>query len=481
LDRIITGPTNASVPFEIKETSVFTIALSKLILPVTPQTSRFPKIQWDMNKLQVAATARNPTLAFLDITSKETILLSGLSFSMNKNGDTGPLTFSLDSGIQTQGTAATKNGSLSINGKLEQTENRQVAFDLSQLTGSFQMKVDQLPSRALDIFARAKGRTDSPFTALFGNMVNATASADLKNFAGPVSLNINSPQTRASLNGTLAAGALTLKEEIHAQIKITPEMSRLLLKEVNPLNLSYIYSADPITLQIPASGFSFPVYPFDMGKITIPDATIELGKIACRNEGNVNITLGLLKSKQSDKGRDLTLWFAPIDLSVKKGYVDVERTEILLADTYDICIFGGVDLVKNYVDMTLGLTADTLRKAFGIKKLPDTYVLTIPMKGPANNVQINTGKATAKVALLLAWQQKDLAGAMGGGTAGAIIGGLLDKVATLPDSGAKVPPAKHPFPWEIGRNSKTSHEPHEKKRHFKQDEKPLKQIIKVLR
>ena len=399
----------------------------------------------------------------------------------------GPLTASLESNIVTQqvnGTntaAAMKNGSLSILAKLKNTQNDKGEFDLSQLTANIQMKAHQLPSRALDIIARANGRTDFPFTTFFGEMINATFNSDLNNFAGPIALNINTPMTRLDLSGHLVGGALLLNNPLFAQVKITPELSRLVLKEVNPLNLSYIYSQAPVTLEIPSDGFYFPIYPFAPGKIAIPDATIELGKISCRNEGNVNITLGLLKTKQFDKSGELSLWFAPIDLSIKQGFVEIDRTEILLANTFDVCVWGKVDLVQDYVDMVLGLTSQTLQKAFGIKNLPENYVLTIPMKGPADNVQINSGKATAKVALLLAWQNKNIAGAFGGGPAGAIVGDFLGKIATLPDANVKVPPAKHPFPWEIGKGGKTSQTSHIKKRKFKAKERPLKQIFKVIR
>ncbi len=483
-DALMTGPTKGMAPFDLKEPSTFTITLSKMVLPVATKQSRIPDVVFDMNALQLTANGTNPKLTFYDKSSQETIQLSGLSFSLNKSAAQGPLSLSLDSDVVTQGTAA-KNGSISVAGRIEPTRNAQGAFDISQLTGNLQLKAQQFPSRVLDLFARAKGRTDFPFTTLFGNVINAALSLDLKKFSGPVSLNLNTPLTRASVNGTLVNGALMLSDPIYAQLKITPEVSRLVLKEVNPLNLSYIYSEDPITLEIPAQGFYLPLYPTNLAKIAIPEATIELGKIFCRNEGNVNITLGLLKTQKFDKNSDLMLWFAPIDFSIKQGFANIGRTEILLANTYDICVWGKIDLLQKYVDMVLGLTAQTLSQAFGIKNLPENYVLTLPMKGPADNVQINTGKATAKVALLLAWQQQNIGGAIGG-TAGAIVGGLINKLATLPDSDAKVPPAKHPFPWEIGaqpakKPKKTSNEPHEKKRHFKQRENPLKQILKVIK
>lgn len=477
-------------PFEISEPSTFLISLSKLSLPVIAKQemkslgSRIPHIVFDLTKLQLNATGRNTKLSFLDKTSKETIQLTNISFSVNKPADKGPLTASFDSGVVTlSGSTAApesvKNGSISLDGKLLQPSNNSGIFDLSQLICSLQMKIQQLPSRALDIIARVHGRTDLPFSTTFGEMINATAAFDLKNFSGPFSMNINTPRTRLDIEGNLANGAVLLKNTAHAQMKITPDLSRLVLKEVNPLNLSYFYSQDPITLEIPAAGFYLPLHPFDLSKVTIPKAKIELGKIACKNEGNVNITLGLLKNKQVNKGGELGLWFAPIDLSIKQGIVDIERTEILLADSFDICTWGKIDLVKDYVDMILGLTAQTLGKAFGIQNLPENYVLTLPMKGPSNNVQINTDKATTKVALLLAWQTQSRTGI--GGDAGAILGGLLGKIATLPDSNAKVPPPKHPFPWEVSRARRTSDTPHEKKKQFKTKDKPLKQILKVIR
>ena len=478
LDLLITGPKKGMIPFELKEPSTFTLTLTKMDLPVTPKAQinalldRIPSIVFDIQSLQIAATGSNSSLNVYDKISQETIELSGMQFSIEKTANQGPLSGSLNCHVVQSG----KTGSLNFTGTLEPTT------DLSQLNCKANLNVQQFPSRALDIFARSQGRTDLPFTTTFGNIINATMSLDLNNFSGPVSLNLNTPQVRVSLTGTFDNGTLSPTDTIYAQMKVTTEFSRLLFKEINPLNLSYMYSDAPITLEIPPNGVNLPIYPFTTSNITIPKAKIELGKITCRNEGNVGITLGLLQSKQ-EKNKDLVLWFAPIDLSVRQGIANIERTEILLANTYDICTWGKVDLTKKYVDMILGLTASTLKKAFGIKNLPDKYVLTLPMKGPMNNVQINTKKATAKMALLLAWQKANVADAIGG-TPGAIVGGFLNKVATLPDSNANVPPAKNPFPWESQSDQskkKTSSINHEKKRRFKQNDKPLKQILKVIR
>jgi hypothetical protein len=207
---------------------------------------------------------------------------------------------------------------------------------------------------------------------------------------------------------------------------------------------------------------------------------IELGKVYCQNEGNLNTAISLLKLSVS---HELKVWFAPIDLHIKNGIVDCERTEILLADSLDICVWGKIDLPQSDVDMVLGLTASCLRKAFGVKNLPDNYVLQLPMTGPIGNVKIDTSSATSKIGAVLMWSQKAVSEALDKTPFGGLANSLLKKIGPLPDMNSSAPPAKHPFPWEVeGAKKKTSmEEPKKKKKHFRNDEKPLKQILKILK
>jgi len=262
-------------------------------------------------------------------------------------------------------------------------------------------------------------------------------------------------------------------------VQVTPDVSRFILDSANPLSISQIYADNPLTLQIDPQGFALPLFPFDLTQFTFSKARIELGKIRCKNEGGLNFTLSLLKSKQFTNNRELLLWFAPMDLKLQKGILEIERTEILIADTFDIALWGHIDLVKDYVDMVLGLTANALQAAFPIPNLPNNYVLQIPMKGPTHKVVIDQTQATAKIALLLAWQQKILSEVLKGKSpAGFLFGELLNKLGPLPDFDKKPPPAKQPFPWETYEPRKKKNT-HKSKHNFK--DKPLKQILKILR
>jgi len=306
-------------------------------------------------------------------------------------------------------------------------------------------KLDQFPSAALDVVSQAIGSSVS-MAAIFGPQLNLTASSTLTHWNGPIQLQLNSTNIRAVLDGAMSNGTLHLNNDFQMQLLLTPDLSRVLLNAVNPLDLSAITAQAPVTLKIPSQGFSYPIQPSNTAQINIPSGRLDLGKLYCHNEGNVNITLGLLKLQQFSQSQNLELWFAPLDFHIVNGILECERTEVLIAQTYQVCVWGDLKFPSKKVDMILGLTAGCLRAAFGIKDLPDDYVLQIPMKGPMNDVKINTGKATAKIGALLLWQQKDMA--FGKSSKGQALGKLLNKVGPLPDGNAKAPPAKRPFPWE---------------------------------
>jgi hypothetical protein len=450
-------------PFDLKENASLNLSLANLQLPAAAE--------FDPAKVQLQGDLTASHIAFVEKSTGQATSLTNIKLSFAQPALNSPLSFNLNADVEPKGRFFSKG-----------------TFDHATGSTAFDLSIDQFPSSVLDLAARSIGKARFSPSVIFGSTVNATASAKIQNWAGPLKINVNSPNTRASLDGMLQNGILTLNDSIYAQITMTPALSQMVLKEVNPLSISSLRALHPFTLEIPPAGFSVQLHPFAMSGVTIPNGRIELGQIFCQNEGNLNAALALLKLSQFSNQKEIRLWFAPIDFHIAKGVVDCERTEILVADAFDICTWGKVDLVKDYVDMILGLTASCLKNAFGIKDLPSDYVLQIPMKGPTDNVKIDSGKATSKVAALLLWQQKSLAGSIAGGPAGALIGELMSKLGPLPDSDAKAPPAKRPFPWETSaaeephkKHTSEAEPVHKKKKHFKNDEKPLKQLLKMLK
>jgi len=456
---------NPQSPFVLKSSANMKLSLSAMTWPAAIGPNTIPSLVFDPAKVQMQGSLAVPEISFADKTIGTTASLTGLSATLKQQGEA--LVFDLTAGAKPQGTIKA-HGSYS-----HAAQGIALNADISQF-----------PTAALDMLTQNQWS----LAALFGPVLNASSALQLQNLSGPVKLSINSPSSRASLDGKLANGVLFLNDTLHAQLAMTPEVSRLILKDANPLSITAIRAGAPLTIEVPARGFMLPVHPVVKSQIQVPNMRIELGQIYCENRGNLSTTLGLLKLGDLSKEKTLKLWFTPIDLQIKNGIVDCERTDILVADAYHICTWGKVDLVKDYVDMVLGLTASCLQKAFGVKGLPEDYVLQIPMRGPAGKVEIETGGATAKVTALLLWQQRSLAGSFGGGAAGTIFGKVLEGIGSLPDIDAKAPPPKRPFPWEKSgsgeprsKRKKTSEAEEKKKKAFRADEKPLKQILKMLR
>lgn len=469
LDQLLTS-TPQTASFALKEQTTLNCQLLKALLPTHPcshtgWTARLPRFA--LNPLEILFEGTIPSLSFVDTLSKEQIQLSALSITVHKQDPKTPLAIKLQS---TSSTSDHPLGSIQCSCTVDpQTD----------VTGSLSIKALNFPSKVLDFIARTTGRTDFPFTTVLGNTFQLDCHTTLKQGTGPIELTLQAPRLQMDLAGRCSNGTLMLHRPLHAQVQCTKETSRLLLKELNLLDLSYLYAEAPITLLIPAEEVSIPLYSASIADLRIPRARLELGKVLCRNEGNIGATLALLKSRQFDQQGELSLWFAPCYFSVKQGQLSLDRSEILVANTFDICLFGNINLVKQDMDMKLGLTAQALHKAFGIRKLPEHYVLTIPMKGPKDHIKIDVGTATTKIALLIAWQQKALSGLFKKSPLGDLADELLGSAVMLPDSNAHVPPGKHPYPWE--REEQKPLPSRSKKKAFKTTDKPLKQLMKMVK
>jgi hypothetical protein len=490
LDNFLTKA-NSPSPFTLGQNSTFTFEIANFFVPYgMGPCIKDPKetcVKIGVKEAKIAGKLANPSLSFTD-SSKQAVLVKNMQVAFQKMpGDTPILLNMSAEANSTNAKLFSQSGSVAVNAEISRIYTPEGNLDFSHISSKLDLNIQKLPSSVMDLFAHGLGDTSSTFSSVFGSSITCQMNLSLEESSGPFKVNINSPSTRASLAGKITKGTLTLTEPIYGQVTMTSELSSFLLKGVNPLSITEIKSGNPITIEVPPTGVSIPLTGFSMQKVMIPTARIELGQISCKNEGNLNIALGLLKSVQLSQNNTLNLWFTPIDLHINQGVVDIERTDILLAETFNIALWGTINPIKNNVDMVLGLTADCLSKAFAISNIPPDYVLQIPMTGTLNDVKINTGKATAKVAALLAWQHAESAGGLAGGSTGALFGQIIGKLGALPLNEKNSPPAKRPFPWEkeSSANSKESKKkdapPRSKKTHIKKEDKPLKQLLKIIR
>lgn len=453
---------DAASPFSLKEPATLKLRIEKLDLPT--QGSPLPALDFDWAHTSLESSLTLSHLLFSEKQRPNNISLENLHMTLSQPKKGGALSYIFKGNMLPK-------GDLFLSG----------SFDPQAHSLTSDLTIHELPTSICDFALHALSNSAFSLTSLLGDHLTANGHAEISNWNGPLTLNLMSPSVQISFEGKLSDGVLTLTEPVYAGLELSQEMSRHLLKEVNPLSISNIRATSPFTLNISNEGFSLPLKNFDLKKIAIPHLRVELGQVYCQNEGNLSTILSLLKLSQFSRGKEIELWFAPIDLQLNSGILTCERTEILVAGAYDICSWGDVNLNTDTMNMVLGLTGSCLQKAFGIKNLPPSYVFQIPMKGPTSDVQIDTTAAAAKLAALMLWQKKALAGGALGGPAGAILGEILDKVGVPPGMEGKTPPAKRPFPWEADTREEKDAAPKKKKKHISLDEKPLKQLFKLLR
>lgn len=435
----------------LKESAKLSLELTKLYIP-SFSSSAF-EIQGDF---------------FIDQCSlaQEPLVLNHLKIHVERPSSQMPLSFQLNGTTSGKGLVVSHG-----------------SFEPSSGTLDAHLSLQNLPSNFLDLFI-----TEPLPSAILGPTVHLFFSTQLKEWQGDVKLNINSLLARLALEGTIQKGTLSLKETLHAQISLSPQLEKTLLKDFP------IRSEFPFTLEIPKEGFRLPLYPFSTSQIQAPKMHLELGKIVYPNKGNVGLLLSLLNLSTFSQAKDIRLWFAPLDLSLESGIISLERADVLIEDRYQVCQWGEFNFLKDKLRLNLGLTSSCLQKAFKIDHLPEEYVLQIPLKGNFGNMRIDKTKATNKVAQLLLFKQQATAKE----NSSSLLKEFLGKTSLLPDFDFQVPPAKKPLPWDLKKDLVDVRNKQEEslqdptslqkellekklKKEFNPEEKPLKQLLKMLR
>ncbi len=283
----------------------------------------------------------------------------------------------------------------------------------------------RMPSTLLDRYLQADGK----LAALLGSSFNANGAAKIHGTLGTVDLDLASPNATASINAAFTDSAVTLREPLLATLHLTPRSSMQLLGRA-------LESQDPITLKLQPEGFLCP-RTFSLGACQIERGTLGLGRLNIQNVNSDSPLFSLLK--RNPRAGSMNAWFTDMDFSLARGKLDLSRVDCLLDRGIHLCAWGSIYLVRDKLDLIVGIPADTLMNALGISGLPESYVLKIPVQGSIQNPEAITGPASAKIAALVAGQS-----ALKQTPFGAVLG--IFNAAT--NDSSDVPPPKRPFPWE---------------------------------
>ena len=446
----------AAFPITLADVAHIKATISTLSLPVIDK-GLFPTIDPNPYKSQYDVMLTSDAIAF----AKGTV--NNLSLKLTKTGDSGPLTFDLATSVSPGG------GRIETVGHFENLYDPSGAINLQNLTTDLSATLTNIPTSIIDGFAQLYLPADALPSNILGEKTNATLYAKVQNMNGPLRLEIDASNCQTSLDATLADSRLLLNKPLISRCRITPELMRLFIGDVD---IDITSAKNPMVLQIDNRDFSFPLNDFTAA--SIPFFRLDLGQIAIRNSGTSRKLSDFLRLERS---ANLQLWFAPCDGRFANGKLYIERTEILVARRYQLALWGKVNFIKEYVDMVFGITAPAMQAALGISPPSSDYVLKVPLKGPFGNVRLDTDAAKKKVGIMVAGRAgKALA------PQGSIWGGVLDAVGTLTDDQGDVPPPRRPFPWEQQSSQLEPNKAAEfnKKRVSKKSKSNFKELKKLL-
>lgn len=403
---------------ERKLAQPFTLSgqLSELYMPV--QSSLFNRSQFDLQvsttEMQWQDKATPPTQLKGYINSKN--LLDQIHFSLQAHS-TSP-TLSL------QGTVA------NLFDSQQKMRNWQAMRVKAKLQG------EHLTPPLLQSLLLLSSEQTQKLRALFGDSFAFNASCQLENLTGPIQASAKGTQGEILLDGQVKQGILTLNRPLEGAVKMTPLFTQTFLAKNVPILGTAVGAENPIRFKIDHSQFACPLFPFQLDQAKIGKGTLDLGKVQFRNEGELSSFLNLIRSISDPY---FTIWFTPLYFQLDQGVLTLKRLDLLVANMYSLASWGTVDLNQHKANLVIGLSAQSLRYAFGIQGLDEQYLLQIPLQSENGKVAIDKKKATARISSLIAQTQ--------GGSTGKLLGNLLD--LALSDNGEAAPaPTTQPFPWE---------------------------------
>ncbi len=300
-----------------------------------------------------------------------------------------------------------------------------LTIDLSKDQRIKNITAKDIPTIALDqFFFYKKAHLRGFLTQLLGSYINLNVKTDLKDNKGPLNIDLSSENSKASISAYIENNIITLTESAIVTLNLSNGV-----KSAN----TYIRTTEPIVLRVSSTGFTCPIRPFNVQNLKVQNAFLDLGKLYTLNKGAISELVDMTKLTYTNL---VSFWFTSVNMQIDNGILYTDRMDFLINETVHLCTWGNINLVNKKIRMNLGITADTLYYSFGVKGLPDDYILAVPIKGTYDNIKVDSSAATAKILALTALQTP--------GGIGGIIGTIVSKTQKSDDA----PPPKRPFPWE---------------------------------
>ncbi len=266
-----------------------------------------------------------------------------------------------------------------------------------------------------------KARIDVVGTYSLGDLIDGQGS-------GGIDLAMVSRVASADMKLLVEDGQWKLKADAPMKFQVTPRLSQVVLKKVNPFLGGAVSAKLPIGVTLKQEGFSVPVSEAEIADVNA-DINLELGELDLRGEGLLKNVLEQLGVGERSL---LNVGFSPVLINLADGKLSYKDLTMSLDDVV-LGFSGEVDLSNERLDLKMTIPGSSLNHIKWLRGAVDPgHVIVVPLTGtfdkPVIDIKLLSGEI-AKAALR--GQLKGAAGdAIGdkiGGEAGAVVGGLLDE------------------------------------------------------
>lgn len=380
-------------------------------------------------------------LFFYNARSKEKVVINNIKGSVSSENFAKAFSFNMNSNIETNVTPGDKKSGFSAKIDTLNLLTKEGKINKEQLTVKGDLTFDLIPVKAMTEILPVKPENKIIYQALLGELVNAHIFGEISKLSGPLTIDIKSSNFNAILPLYFTKDALLLTKDVEVDLRLTEEINHVLLKDVTPILISGAWSDHPIKLKIASEGFYAHLRPFSLAGLYIENGMIDLGRITVRNGGQILSLAKFLKAQNVTDEGIMEAWFTPIYVSLKEGVATYNRFDALLAGNIHIAMWGGIDLLRDRVRMTLGISSDTLKQNLNLRGIAKQEMFQVKMRGSTSDLEIDWSAAYTRMVILTARSS--------GGQIGNIIGGIIEQLVGVLGDENTPPPTTYPFPWEI--------------------------------
>lgn len=232
---------------------------------------------------------------------------------------------------------------------------------------------------------------------ILGNFLDLNCDIQLNQKEGPIELQMVSPLCSCEFKGQLRPKSITFTSPFKLSLHMTKEFYHLLYQNNLFHSINSVESILPIQVLIDTSSkitnefakeFSFS-----------GEMHVDLANMTVNMDQSFFTVLGFLPTKFS--GKDIELWFTPVNISVKDHVATLDRCDFLVSNKIHLATWGETNLKTKVLDMSLGVPVETLFDAIKLPITSHNKTIVFPIKGKLGNIKIDQELAKKQLSLIL--------------------------------------------------------------------------------